>query len=359
MEAGTRVRAEEFWARRLSGSTELPSTPGLHLSAHPLPNTFFILGRGTSVLALAPPALHAGLAALGPERSLDAASLLEVLPPGARCIGPTFVGYTEVLPALQSSAVVAVPDPRSPALESLRAGVSDEEWQHANLERADPPLFAVLEQDRAVCAAGAQILLESVAHIGVVTHSGARGRGLARQVVAALVRDALSRGLLPQYQTLLSNSASLAVGRALGFDAFATTFGGSWKPEDTRVHPIFHLTSESELRAGIRADAYLPAGFAADGFVHCSASPETVLAVARAFYAHVAEPLLVLRIEPPRLTSRLLFEPAVPPAPPGIAGGTLFPHVYGPIDRAAISGVGVLERRGAERVWPQRFEPLK
>jgi uncharacterized protein (DUF952 family) len=122
--------------------------------------------------------------------------------------------------------------------------------------------------------------------------------------------------------------------------------------------PIFHLVPESELRSGSDSAHYRPAGLAADGFVHCSSTPETVLAVARAYYASVAEPLLVLRIEPSRLTSSLLFEPGAPPVPPGVAQGTLFPHVYGPIDRAAISGVGALERRNGDLVWPRRFEPL-
>ena len=166
---------------------------------------------------------------------------------------------------------------------------------------------------------------------------------------------------LAQYQTLRSNGASLAVGRALGFEPFATTFGGSWKEQSVRADPVYHLVPRSELRAGTRGESYTPAGFAADGFVHCSATPEASLAVARAYYAGVSEPLLVLRIEPARLGARLLFEPASPAGsePPGIPAGTLWPHVYGPIDRAAISGVGVIERRESELVWPQRFEPFK
>jgi hypothetical protein len=47
--------------------------------------------------------------------------------------------------------------------------------------------------------------------------------------VAALTRDCLARGLLPQYQTLISNAAALAVGKALGFEPFAITFGGRWQ----------------------------------------------------------------------------------------------------------------------------------
>ena len=145
-------------------------------------------------------------------------------------------------------------------------------------------------------------------------------------------------------------------------EPFATTCGGSWKELDSmRTEPVYHLTPESELRAGSRGDAYRPASLAADGFVHCSATPEVVLAVARAYYAGVVEPLLLLRIEPARLTSRLLFEASAPIGSelPGIPAETLFPHVYGPIDLAAVSGVGVIERRDGEPVWPQRFEPLK
>jgi len=57
----------------------------------------------------------------------------------------------------------------------------------------------------------------------VVTHPAHRGRGHASAAAAALARLALERGLLPQYRTLESNAASLAVGRGLGFVEYATS----------------------------------------------------------------------------------------------------------------------------------------
>ena len=54
-----------------------------------------------------------------------------------------------------------------PVLAPLRASVTDLEWRHANLDGAEPPIFAVFEGDAAIAAAGSQRLLDRVAHIGV------------------------------------------------------------------------------------------------------------------------------------------------------------------------------------------------
>jgi GNAT superfamily N-acetyltransferase len=225
MEATTRARIEEFWARRLGASRA--TAGGLQLIPHP--DGFFMLAREASVLVLAPPALHGRLGALGRARLLDRAALVEVLPAGARCIGPAFVGYLDVAPDLPGSALASFASANDSAFDDLRASATSEEWEHAGLDHAAEPLYAVVEQGRVLCAAGAQTLLESVAHIGVIAHPTRRGRGLARQVVAALTRDRLAIGLVPQYQTLMSNTASLAVGKALGFEHFATTFGARWQ----------------------------------------------------------------------------------------------------------------------------------
>jgi uncharacterized protein (DUF952 family) len=67
-----------------------------------------------------------------------------------------------------------------------------------------------------------------------------------------------------------------------------------------------------------------------------------------------------VRVDPARLASRVRFEPAMPAGsePSGVAAGTLFPHVYGPIDLAAVAGVAPLTRSGSDFVWPERFDPL-
>ena len=121
--------------------------------------------------------------------------------------------------------------------------------------------------------------------------------------------------------------------------------------------PVYHLTPRSDFLGGIQGALYSPPRLQLDGFVHC-ATRHVLLSVAGDYFAGLAEPLLVLEIEPARLGAELRYE-----APAPIAGGgtehlrnaTLFPHVYGPIDLAAISGVGVLERDGEGYAWPATF----
>jgi uncharacterized protein (DUF952 family) len=123
---------------------------------------------------------------------------------------------------------------------------------------------------------------------------------------------------------------------------------------------VYHLTPRSEFLGGIEGEAYSPPRLALDGFVHC-ATREVTLSVARDYFAGLAEPLLVLGIEPGRLRAELRYEAPAPIAGGGtahLAEASLFPHVYGPIDLIAISGVGVLARDGDAYVWPARLVSL-
>jgi uncharacterized protein (DUF952 family) len=125
--------------------------------------------------------------------------------------------------------------------------------------------------------------------------------------------------------------------------------------------PIFHLTPASAFREGVEAGSYVPAAFAEDGFVHCTATAELTLRVAADYFANCGEPLLALEIDPQRLHSPLRYE-APAPIPGGgrshLENGVLFPHIYGPIKLDAIVGVGVLDQRGGEFAWPRHFGPL-
>lgn len=101
---------------------------------------------------------------------------------------------------------------------------------------------------------------------------------------------------------------------------------------------IYHVVPLDEWTA--RPDRpYVPASLAEEGFVHCAPDGATTLAVVNAFYRSATRPLLVLCLDEGRLTARVEREEAVSAPPPGVGEGTLFPHVFGPVNRDAVERV--------------------
>ena len=103
---------------------------------------------------------------------------------------------------------------------------------------------------------------------------------------------------------------------------------------------LWHLALAGEWDGARRGAGYrtstLGRSLEDEGFTHC-AHAEQVDGVARRFYADVAEPLVLLEIDPSQLTS-----PVVEEAPPG--GDEAFPHVYGPLDSTAVVAVHEVAR---------------
>lgn len=130
----------------------------------------------------------------------------------------------------------------------------------------------------------------------------------------------------------------------------------------TSTDRVYHLVPASALRRALRDGVYAPPSLAAEGFIHCTARPALTLQVAADYFAEVAESLLVLAIDPARLSAELRFEAAAPIAGGGtahLASGEAFPHLYGALDLAAVSGVAELRRAGDAFLWPAGFEPLE
>ena len=114
---------------------------------------------------------------------------------------------------------------------------------------------------------------------------------------------------------------------------------------------IHHLVPAADWAALPPGQPYLPAAYAADGFIHCTTLPAVLLEVANRFYQGVAGPFLVLDIDPDRLTSELRYEAPSPPAPAGSPlAGVSFPHIYGPLNHEAVVAV-----RPARRAPDGRF----
>jgi GNAT superfamily N-acetyltransferase len=139
-------------------------------------------------------------------------------------IGPAFVGYADdgtVRQTAGKARLLVSSDER--AASELAASCSGPDWEHGGSILGEQPTSGVFVGDRLVALAGYEIWGGSIAHIAVVTDPDCRGRGFARSAVSDIARHALKAGLIPQYRTLMSNTASIRVADALGFQYFGAS----------------------------------------------------------------------------------------------------------------------------------------
>src|SRR5271170_4602519 len=88
---------------------------------------------------------------------------------------------------------------------------------------------------------------------------------------------------------------------------------------------IYHLCSQSEWAQSAAAGQHT-AGEMPDGFIHFSTHAQVLESAARHFAGRAD--LMLVAVDPERLGPGLKWEPS--------RGGTLFPHLYGPLDPASV-----------------------
>jgi uncharacterized protein (DUF952 family) len=98
---------------------------------------------------------------------------------------------------------------------------------------------------------------------------------------------------------------------------------------------ILHITSRKAWIDATRTGRYAPPSLEMEGFIHCSTFTQA-LPVAEKFYKG-QRGLVLLVIDPARLTADLKWEPPSDGKPPeGIPEGDAFPHIYGPLNLDAV-----------------------
>ena len=96
------------------------------------------------------------------------------------------------------------------------------------------------------------------------------------------------------------------------------------------MNQIVHLCTQAAWLAAQETGAYRADSLESEGFIHCS-SPEQVEAVANHFYRG-QEGLVLLRIDPERVAAEIRWEDLY-------EAGEEFPHIYGPLETAAVVAV--------------------
>jgi uncharacterized protein (DUF952 family) len=108
---------------------------------------------------------------------------------------------------------------------------------------------------------------------------------------------------------------------------------------------ILHLIERATWDAARSSRQYEPASLATEGFVHCTADLDTLLVVANSFYQDAPGQFVALELDEDALTSEVRWEaPAHPDGRRPVADEPLFPHVYGPLDIAAVRAVRPVRR---------------
>lgn len=100
------------------------------------------------------------------------------------------------------------------------------------------------------------------------------------------------------------------------------------------MRPTYHLVPEMVWTAADESAPYRAASLDAEGFIHCTDGQTTLMETADRHYRSDPRSFLALTIDLAVAGSRWTIEDA--------AG--IYPHVFGPIDRAAIIVVERLER---------------
>jgi uncharacterized protein (DUF952 family) len=98
---------------------------------------------------------------------------------------------------------------------------------------------------------------------------------------------------------------------------------------------LLHLTPAAQWEATPAASDFVSESFDDEGFIHGTHGEAALLAVGNRYYRDDPRPYVLLVVDPARLSSPVKYEDQT----------GLYPHVFGPIDRAAIMRLRSIERQ--------------
>lgn len=110
--------------------------------------------------------------------------------------------------------------------------------------------------------------------------------------------------------------------------------------------PLLHLTTPATWRVALAAGSVVTPSLLLDGFVHLSPPSQVALPADRLFAGR--DDVVLLVIDPARLTDEVRWEPGVPSDPESMR----FPHLYGPLPVAAVTSV-IPYRPGPDGRYPE------
>jgi hypothetical protein len=236
MQDHTRAEIDAFWAQCFRCAPEELTAPGVRVVASGGDLADYHGGyamRRAEGCILAVPAEWVARATeavrgLAPDQLFTPLALAGVFGDAVeRVIGPASRGYadeSDFQPTEMRGARLLTDSPADrAALAGLRAACTEQDWEHSGIEPEREPILGVFGGVLLLAVASYRRQAPRMLHICVLTHPGFRGFGFARAAVSALCQHGLAEEGILQYQTLLSNTPSLNIARALGFQEYART----------------------------------------------------------------------------------------------------------------------------------------
>jgi len=225
-------RVDQYWSNQLSIPPEALQSHGVLIGPLPeLDTPFCFVFNHHHCTCVRVPLLHyQRLAPLIQEQDTEA-----LLDPAwwqlcfenalIDTVGAAYLGYANAStfhPLARHTTSLLTPNDAE-TLAAFATAVGPIAWEHSGLGEESQPIAGHWEAEMLVAAAGYRLWDNTIAHIGVATQPAFRGRGYGTAVVSAIGAHALAQGYVLQYRTLLSNTSSIAIAHALGFQAYATT----------------------------------------------------------------------------------------------------------------------------------------
>jgi GNAT superfamily N-acetyltransferase len=234
LEKTTLEIADGYWAQDLGCTRDelRPRAPRLQSHAGGLtgyPGVFILVLDGAAPVVSVPAELQQRLSARSDEFTAAAVAtpdgLRHLLAPTeiARVIGPAQLNYADAATfrptALKPARKLGRSDREQ--FEGLQAACDPADWDGKGFDLEARHTFGAFdEQGELRAVADFDLWAERIAHLSVVAHPQAQGRGYGPSAVAAAASFALESSLVLQYRALRDNRASLRVAAKLGFQSY-------------------------------------------------------------------------------------------------------------------------------------------
>jgi uncharacterized protein (DUF952 family) len=116
---------------------------------------------------------------------------------------------------------------------------------------------------------------------------------------------------------------------------------------------IYHMLPTAVWLEHAQDDTYAADTLTSEGFIHCTGAPDLLAEVANRFYRNEPGDFVVLAIDEARVSAPIRWE---------LADGHRFPHIYGPLNLAAVLDIlpfprdtmGVFQPISAELISKRR-----